>query len=82
MDSLNFGTSLGRSEMKKIMAGSGGPNVCHCYCCDSGGQSGSSFGVTNPCGGSHDDCQSECKDWFPNQCQGPGEYICALCQPY
>lgn len=31
---MNFGHALGRSEMKKIMAGSCGTNAIYCYCCD------------------------------------------------
>lgn len=30
-DLLKTGQILGRSEMKKIMAGSGGPKRCECY---------------------------------------------------
>lgn len=62
-DLLKTGQILGRSEMKKIMAGSGG-NVCRIY--SGGSWGGCSWSV------------SEAQSWYNNH-SGVTGYCCASC---
>jgi len=60
---IDFGHALGRSEMKKLMAGSGGSgNVCYCYC--GGTEKGrlGGYGCNNTGGDSW--CDQQCSTYY------------------
>ncbi len=80
---MNIGNSLGRSELKQIVAGldgscQGSTNNCNCYCCTIGSDNCTWEGtLSTTCGGaSHDCCQQRCQSmiWCPG-----GMYVAALC---
>lgn len=69
---IDFGHALGRSEMKKLMAGSeGSGDVCYCSCPDGSGGRLGGYGCSTDSW-----CTTQCKTYY--SCSGvSGE--CACC---